>query len=1180
MISGATNGFLSVQTNTIGGSTERTFINRQQMINFFNSKLSATNNPLAANAIQYFGTFSRALEQPSYAPATNRPKLLKVANGGNNYAPDALGVTAAMDDKVNPSFLSVRASAGFTRNDGTTAQVGDVLVKKKFPLNRLAWLTYKGPSATRTLTDADIQALTNNGIPWSYLQLGTEANIKKSFGLSWDSANNQWKYDQHLGSTGNGTAGAIKMLPDIAALSAPRDPDFFELLKASINVGSLGKALLPSGTTMPQEGGAAQTDQPYNYNYYLENSVDVQILKIGANIISQYQTANFPPRIVFDDGSGAAQMPTTIVGVANLPYLSSIITGAQLLQFPNISPRLDTGSATNTGFGGGSFYTTNDTITIPGVGAAMQYPVVWNPHDPRSSAGVAGAGPTQFRVVADSTTPDKAEQGNGQYGVFTYAASDGSGSLQYSYNANSASPSSYWYTNPSSRTITAANTEIDFTAPASTAQIFPEPALLIKPGTVTDSAGNAISVAAGAGNAISGTIGGSSYVSGGGLSDLGFDGSSITAPPYVGFYLGAFPLAWYYDMAKAPLSAAKTGFYVGRDTAAGISAASYQSCYMTYRMQYKDPNGTWVTYDTKYGKTFNDFTQINVSSLQSMINAICGNGQIATTASQQGQGGFWGASVDPRTSRFGLIWTGTYPSSAGVNSPLSIKGGNNAWVNYYTLKPFPAYPSGWTMVNSDMRPFFNKLGGWLDRLNATMVTLRPDSGSGWFAMAGWPYSVAGATVSKIVNYDGTANGWMAYVGMYTGAQYGGGSYPGLNLGELAQNNADCPLVCPKYYVDMASSDGASYTPQYFADPDGVVRRGMGAFIPPGLPPNAVANGYGNNYWSAKTSVGQPLAQSINYAAGYAPSSTILDPSRNLSSANATPATCQSQSRPFMLHRPFYSVAELGYVFSDTPWRNLDMSTAESCSSALLDTFCIAETSDPSGLVAGKVDLNTRQTNVLQAVLASGYFDASQPATSANSTAKIDTNTASLLAQALTTRTKTNPIQNISELVGRFVSKTPIRTLPNNILNARPADLHGTLDSTYFSDGKRSYSGFSDAGWDTTALTPLSSSPAADIYSAYQNSSVFAANANFNGTKETISNIQRFREAPIRALSACGQTRVWNLMIDVIAQTGRYPMTATNISSFMVEGEQRYWVHLAIDRLTGQVIDKQVEVVKE
>jgi hypothetical protein len=30
----------------------------------------------------------------------------------------------------------------------------------------------------------------------------------------------------------------------------------------------------------------------------------------------------------------------------------------------------------------------------------------------------------------------------------------------------------------------------------------------------------------------------------------------------------------------------------------------------------------------------------------------------------------------------------------------------------------------------------------------------------------------------------------------------------------------------------------------------------------------------------------------------------------------------------------------------------------------------------------------------------------------------------------------------------------------------------------------------------------------------------------------------------------------------------------------VEGEQRYWVHVAIDRFTSQAIDKQIQVVNE
>jgi len=34
------------------------------------------------------------------------------------------------------------------------------------------------------------------------------------------------------------------------------------------------------------------------------------------------------------------------------------------------------------------------------------------------------------------------------------------------------------------------------------------------------------------------------------------------------------------------------------------------------------------------------------------------------------------------------------------------------------------------------------------------------------------------------------------------------------------------------------------------------------------------------------------------------------------------------------------------------------------------------------------------------------------------------------------------------------------------------------------------------------------------------------------------------------------------------------------NDFIAEGEQHYWVHVAIDRFTGEVLDKQIEVVNE
>lgn len=59
-----------------------------------------------------------------------------------------------------------------------------------------------------------------------------------------------------------------------------------------------------------------------------------------------------------------------------------------------------------------------------------------------------------------------------------------------------------------------------------------------------------------------------------------------------------------------------------------------------------------------------------------------------------------------------------------------------------------------------------------------------------------------------------------------------------------------------------------------------------------------------------------------------------------------------------------------------------------------------------------------------------------------------------------------------------------------------------------------------------------------------------------------------KKAVARSLAEVGQTRTWNLFIDMIAQTGRYAPDATNVTQankFIVEGEKRYWLHIALGR---------------
>lgn len=226
------------------------------------------------------------------------------------------------------------------------------------------------------------------------------------------------------------------------------------------------------------------------------------------------------------------------------------------------------------------------------------------------------------------------------------------------------------------------------------------------------------------------------------------------------------------------------------------------------------------------------------------------------------------------------------------------------------------------------------------------------------------------------------------------------------------------------------------------------------------------------------------------------------------------------SRPEILNRPFRSVAELGYVFRDTPWRTLDFFSPESGDAALLDIFCIHEPADPDAdpLVAGRVNLNTPHAVVLQALI---------EGTAKANGVKISSDESKKAAAALVDWTKSltdnkGPLRNPSELVGKAINST-------------------------------SYVGYS---------LELNRDGSSAIF------------------EQTDRSIKSRRESVMRALSDSGSTRTWNLLVDLIVQTGRYPESATSLQQFQVTSQRQYWIHLAMDRFTGQVIARQVEGVVE
>jgi len=387
-----------------------------------------------------------------------------------------------------------------------------------------------------------------------------------------------------------------------------------------------------------------------------------------------------------------------------------------------------------------------------------------------------------------------------------------------------------------------------------------------------------------------------------------------------------------------------------------------------------------------------------------------------------------------------------------------------------------------------------------DGIGPEIVTNRPDVNAGYPVSSnrgGTPYEFA----------ELVAGGW--FISTITGGHF--------RTSMLSQNSPNAFDNGIRFNGDLSQFSTAGDGPQhtYYEDPDNVVRGAMGWYVP--------ANGFTA---PATTTVGLPLATA--YAGG--------------PSAFVTTGAYQAESRPYFLHRPFRSVAELSYVFSGTPWKNIDFFTPQSGNASMLDIFSINETppesANPDELVAGTVNLNTHQTPVLQAILSGAYVDEAMasgtvstpftPFTGQQANALLTSaNGTNLLARTTGTTAGLGPLQNVSELVGQWNSSIENFTGPSG-------DLGGLYAAAF--------------GGDSTTV------------------------------QNTMQYVDRFRESFIRPLAAVGNTRVWNLMIDLIVQNGQYPGNATSFDNFAVNTEQRYWVHEAIDRYTGKIVDQSVETV--
>ncbi|MCX8494261.1 MAG: hypothetical protein ORN23_08550 [Chthoniobacterales bacterium] len=258
----ATNGFLTPRPG------DRNLLSRQDLIALARSGSYG----ITTNALPYLTTFTRTLNSPSWSPSTPAGSTI-------NYASNRDSVSA-----TNRFLPNVPVASAFTRADGTTSQVGEPLLKTRFPLSRLAGIGRTGVITTGTTTLL-------SGAP----SPATATTVQRDFGLFWSAG--RWLY---AGPSGSAPLAAIATLGSISG----REPNFFELLKASILSGSLGREF---GNGL----SSASTNQTT-----LDLNKDRQIIQLGLNIIDQYDTDSYPTQCSFNGEN--------LYGLENLPYLNRV----------------------------------------------------------------------------------------------------------------------------------------------------------------------------------------------------------------------------------------------------------------------------------------------------------------------------------------------------------------------------------------------------------------------------------------------------------------------------------------------------------------------------------------------------------------------------------------------------------------------------------------------------------------------------------------------------------------------------------------------------------------------------------------------------------------------------------------------------------------------------------------
>ena len=1036
------------------------FTSRQDMINYFRD------NKQSPDSLNFVTHYSYSHAGVNYFPDTRLPNVeFEWAQGGNDAYHDR---GKSLTERINTAPALHRNEEG-------------ALMSQKFPLEKMA--------------------LVSEAVPGEEFPVDKAAEVRRLFGLEWDDIENHWEYVDE----------EILTFAEYSEVSTPKPvghegywgPNFFQVLKAAIHVGSLGRQMNNQGS-LPNvnfSNGALHygfpnfsgRPSPAHTSLLEDGILDHHTLKLGVNIIDQWDKDSFPTRVMHDGVNGFVYHS----GIEDLPMLYGSITQSYGLGY------LPTRFGPSTG--------QNPTnYQHPLWNSWFLQPILWNMHAPKKIDAQQNVDtfPMALRVLAN-TSPIQIKVASKQFTSNTQTdwleehVETHGGSLPEDYSTldpyygdlTGLYQAGDYYNNANF-----ADLSVRYSNQPSDSDAFAFLSFTVNPSHLSNGSFRDPQVI---------------------RSDLYPEGVNIYSSPDradIPYDLAASP-GYPFSLLQADTKMTVKGANLADSAVtvanefypAGHDRAGYYTDSFNYHggrpAMYSPVEEAWVD-QTRWMREGKNGTR--GSSVENSYYDR--NGQRGNIPAEMRQSvvGFRLATLPIRMNPFDYSKGALIKIDCDSSSLHLEYQRNGKWIEYDVMQG--AITDDMLMVQDIERslnlradPRTNRWGTFATNMFAVPFTWdSPHNMNNWvggFSPFGRHFEMNTDSFGpNVPNFDETLPYF--HPAMWKPEISGVGNTTHWVFGKTYDWN--WPIYEEKerrLSLEALQWNDANNNLEFnniaYKDPDGIQRRATSGDLLETHDPFRV---------------GQPLFdRDPQDPAQYKDDATM----RNY------------RSRPIILDRDFNSVAEMGYAFRDVAFKNIDFMMPESGDKALLDFFSVreAKNSTYSGepLKAGLVDLNTPHLEILTAIL--------------SGTRKVE------------------DVDNIqaSGTDAHLIARQDADKIARLVYEQGQDQAFGGFDN--FADLISKYDGSGLQYADFQSMSP-------------------SLAQNFG---EIDGRIKRRFESVVRALTSNTSTGTWNVLIDVVAQTGRLK-SDKRLDGFVASGQERKWVCLTIDRFTGKVLHRSEEIV--